>query len=377
MVRATRPAQSTVDKMGLLLAMLREKTIKPVPDSTSFFKPKNLKTVVMKKKYAYFIKWITVLATEQELAIKEARESATRTGGDSDELEIPLPLITGMTGMSIKGVLYEKVLGEGLFGVVYKGKKDELDIAIKVLDLKSTPENTITCEIEIMRLLETTEGVLRLIGYDTLMDYHFIYLSLAQSNLYDFLQLNKKKRFREETVRKIIYQGLTTLKAIHQKRIIHRDIKTDNFMVTIPQTDDHLVTLLLGDFGLARSLDADPIPHDFSRHFHSTPNMEAGGEPTMVDDLIQFGYSLLDMNGKDLNNMPSRALSRLKTQLNSSPKTVLTSHLKFLLPLFEELSLLDHDTAIDYNMLKEKVPLVESTDLQLKLTKVEDSFRLL
>ncbi|KAF0915757.1 hypothetical protein E2562_038729 [Oryza meyeriana var. granulata] len=77
------------------------------------------------------------------------------------------------------------------------------------------------------------------------------------------------RAYPEATVRRIMHQLLRGVKAMHDRRIIHRDIKTDNILVG---EDGDVVKIC--DFGLAMSTEAEP------------PYEKAGTAPYMAPEML-------------------------------------------------------------------------------------------
>ena len=95
-------------------------------------------------------------------------------------------------------------------------------------------------------------------------------------------------------------QGLERLKYIHDKNIIHRDIKTDNFL--IGRKDPDIIYLI--DFGLAKkyrsSRTGKHIKYSKTGNLigsmnYASCNSMKGYEISRRDDLESFGYLLLNL----------------------------------------------------------------------------------
>ena len=59
----------------------------------------------------------------------------------------------------------------------------------------------------------------------------------------------------ESKIREIFYQMLLSVHHCHQKNILHRDIKLENFLIDTSDNDELIVKL--ADFGLACKLEPD------------------------------------------------------------------------------------------------------------------------
>ena len=69
---------------------------------------------------------------------------------------------------------------------------------------------------------------------------------IERGSLYDLLH-KKKVQLSESDKRKIVKQVLSSIAYLHEHDVVHRDIKSHNFLV------DENLTVKLCDFGLARN----------------------------------------------------------------------------------------------------------------------------
>ncbi len=58
------------------------------------------------------------------------------------------------------------------------------------------------------------------------------------------------RHFDLKTILPIAYQMISTIRVVHEERIIHRDIKPDNFLIGANSSDKNVVHLI--DFGLSK-----------------------------------------------------------------------------------------------------------------------------
>lgn len=72
-----------------------------------------------------------------------------------------------------------------------------------------------------------------------------------------------------ETIKSIVFQILLGLRYLHVNRIIHRDIKPQNILISSPRN------VKIADFGLARSF-AFPLRH-YTRDVSTFPRFHVGG----------------------------------------------------------------------------------------------------
>jgi serine/threonine protein kinase len=115
----------------------------------------------------------------------------------------------------------------------------------------------------------------------------------------DILFQEQKKKFSIKTVSMIGIQMLERIEFIHNKYIIHRDIKPDNFLMGL-DTKSHIIYLL--DFGLSKKYRSTKT----KQHIKFTSNNKLtgtaryasinalnGNEQSRRDDLEAIGYVLI------------------------------------------------------------------------------------
>ncbi|KAJ3277051.1 Cyclin-dependent kinase 2 [Terramyces sp. JEL0728] len=143
----------------------------------------------------------------------------------------------------------DEKIGEGTYGVVYKGvqKSSGITVAMKKIRLETEEEgvpSTAIREISLLRELDHP-NVVKLM--DLVHDDKRLWL------VFEFLDMDLKKYMDSITslspslVKSYTFQLLKGLCYCHSRRIIHRDLKPQNLLI-----DQHGM-LKLADFGLARA----------------------------------------------------------------------------------------------------------------------------
>lgn len=149
-------------------------------------------------------------------------------------------------------VKIEKI-GEGTYGVVYKGrhKKTNRFVALKKIRLDSEEEgvpSTAIREISILKELQHPNVVSleEVLMQDGRLYLVFEFLSMDLKKYMD--SLPKEKLMDKQLVKSYLHQLLQAILFCHHRRIIHRDLKPQNLLI------DSKGTIKLADFGLARAL---------------------------------------------------------------------------------------------------------------------------
>ena len=188
-----------------------------------------------------------------------------------------------------------KKLGEGSFGKVYKAEYKNEYFAIKFED-KSKGQNLLESEATIMNYLQGPNiPIIKSFGYSG--DYNILVMQLMDKSLEELF--NKKHKFSIKTTALLAYQMLTVLQYIHDRHIIHRDIKPDNFVMGANELNS---TLYLLDFGLAKkyrsSKTLEQNPYIKKKKLTGTARYASihaleEMEQSRRDDLESIGYVLM------------------------------------------------------------------------------------
>jgi len=166
-----------------------------------------------------------------------------------------------------------KKLGEGTFGMVFectkkKEKQDSTVYAVKMLEHQSSwwgqmsrsanvQWEVFAQEFEMMRKMEH-ENVIKL--FDVFADTHFLYFvmdkyenSLIAAAL-PCLQKGKKG-MPSACIGEIAGQMLASIVYLHDQKIVHRDVKADNYLVDGEQFRGRKFKVVLTDLSTARYLE--------------------------------------------------------------------------------------------------------------------------
>jgi len=185
-------------------------------------------------------------------------------------------------------------IGNGNFGTIYSGKyvKTDEPVAIKIEQINSELL-TLKHETTILNYLYSKGSLYtpKVYWYGTHMKCYILIIPLYEYTLEDMIQNNSMSKIQSI---QIASKMIDILDTIHNLNVIHRDIKTQNFML---KGND----IFLIDFGLSTvSLDDDDEPKTQSSYILGTPkfvsiNIHNGETPSRRDDCISVMYILLYM----------------------------------------------------------------------------------
>ena len=186
-------------------------------------------------------------------------------------------------------------LGEGSFGKVYKAVYDGEYYALKMEDA-SLNLSLLEAEATILQYLQGP-NIPKFISYGYNKEHNILVMQLLDKSLDDYIfQL---KTFSVKTTAILGYQMINILKYIHDKHIIHRDIKPDNFAMGPKELNGILYII---DFGLAKkyrsSKTLKQLPLTKRKSLTGTAryasiNALQGYEQSRRDDLESAGYVLM------------------------------------------------------------------------------------
>ena len=188
----------------------------------------------------------------------------------------------------------EQIIGNGMFGDVYKAKciKKDIYYAVKTEKFKSD-YNTLNHESSVLKYLydNRCRSIPSISWYGLHKTTLCLVTPLYDMTLTDFLQQNN---FPHESLYKLFPKMITLMQNIHELHVIHRDIKPDNFMVKNNE-------LFLIDFGLSHvCIDENSQHVENTQQTEITGNIRfcsyyvmTGEKPSIRDDMISLGFLFL------------------------------------------------------------------------------------
>ena len=244
--------------------------------------------------------------------------------------------------------LIEKI-GEGSFGSIYKSQNTRTReyVAIKVEPVKNETK-LLKNESLLYQYLINSSGIpkVKWFGKDT-ANYYMVIDLLGES-----LQTIKNKRtlFSLKLTLQIGIQIINLLKTIHDKSLVHRDIKPDNFLLGL---NNDAKNIFIIDFGFCKSYKKNDqhIPQKNTHNLIGSPtyaslNAHNFMELSRRDDLESLGYMLiyfylgtLSWQGISGLNNTNESIKQLKMNIlhNNKLPPVIINYMNYVRSLeFEE-----------------------------------------
>uniref|UniRef100_A0A0D9WZX8 Uncharacterized protein n=1 Tax=Leersia perrieri TaxID=77586 RepID=A0A0D9WZX8_9ORYZ len=199
-------------------------------------------------------------------------------------------------------------LGEGGFGVVYKGVLSGQEVAVKRL-AKGSNQGLEEMKNELVLVAKLHhKNLVRLLGFcleegERLLVYEYMSNKSLDTFLFDEehkRQLDWMTRFR---IIEGVARGLQYLHQDSQKKIVHRDMKASNILL------DADMNPKIGDFGLARLFGQDQT-REITKHIVGTfgymsPEYVTHGQYSTKLDVFSFGIIVIEIvTGRRRNNGP-------------------------------------------------------------------------
>ena len=176
------------------------------------------------------------------------------------EMKIPVlqeTLIIKKTGDPDKYYKKIKDLGSGSYGHVYKAKNIIMDNIVAIKVIEKVQDNVvddleIKNEITILKKLSHPNIVKIYEFFDTTLYYYIVTEYCKKGELFSYI----KNRYSERQLAVLFYQVFSGLYYLHENRILHRDLKLENLMVS--EIEEDVVTgesyfwIKIIDFGTAK-----------------------------------------------------------------------------------------------------------------------------
>ena len=252
-------------------------------------------------------------------------------------------------------------IGEGSFGCIYKAEYNGEYYALKFEKIEKS-QNLLENEAIMMNYLKGS-NIPYVKFYGSTTNYNILVMQLLGKNLETLFE--EKKPFSLKTVSMLGYQIVSILENIHNRHILHRDIKPDNFVMGINSSSQYVYLL---DFGLAkkyrssRTLKQIPLINRnkvVGTTRYLSINALKGFEHSRRDDLEAAGYVLiylikghLPWQGITSKDKVDRYRKLLKRKIEITPKELCEGLPEEFEKYVSYTRGLDYYEEPDYDMLK-------------------------
>ncbi|KAG6868708.1 bifunctional choline kinase/ethanolamine kinase cki1 [Termitomyces sp. T159_Od127] len=191
-----------------------------------------------------------------------------------------------------------KKIGEGSFGVIFEGTNllNSQTVAIKFEPRKAEAPQ-LRDECRSYRILAGCTGIPQIYHFGQEGLHNILVIDLLGPSLEDLFDMCGRK-FSTKTVCMAARQMISRVQTIHEKNLIYRDIKPDNFLIGRSGTKGSNVIHVV-DFGMAKQY-RDPktkqhIPYRERKSLSGTArymsiNTHLGREQSRRDDLEALGH---------------------------------------------------------------------------------------
>lgn len=193
--------------------------------------------------------------------------------------------------------------GHGAFGAIYSCSlvnDPSVKLALKC-EINSEKRHILRREVEIHRALNNSPYFPELFDVDHTDSFHFLVMELLGPTITQMRNTMKSKQFSAPTTIKIGIEMLRCVEQMHERGILHRDLKPGNFLVRPHGT----YPIVLIDFGLCRRF-IDPETHELleprvkpgfvGTNAYASLNAHLGKELGRRDDLFSWFFSLLKIH---------------------------------------------------------------------------------
>ncbi|XP_065660136.1 serine/threonine-protein kinase/endoribonuclease IRE1 isoform X2 [Hydra vulgaris] len=203
---------------------------------------------------------LTLKSSQNSLSSNHSNSSTSSLSGGSTDHFYPIEDEEGYVHIGKIQFNPKHLLGRGCEGtVVYRGKFDERDVAVKRIlpDCFSFADR----EVQLLRESDEHPNVIRYYCREDDKLFQYIALELCQATLQEYVHVSTFEK-KGLTPSDVLFQTLSGIAHLHSLNIVHRDIKPHNVLISYPNASG-VIKAMISDFGLCKKL-------AFGRHSFSS-----------------------------------------------------------------------------------------------------------
>jgi len=185
-----------------------------------------------------------------------------------------------------------EVIGKGSTGKVYRAcrRKDGEQVALKVVSTVNDDGQAMIAKAEFSLLQRMSHpSIVRALEFFEVPGNAVLVLTLFDGSPLS-VTVKREHRLSEETARKLFVQLLQALDYLHQNRIVHRDVKPANVLISHNLTDLKLI-----DFNIGRYLPEGGALSPECTRSYAAPEVKNGRAPGEASDIWGAGLCLCMM----------------------------------------------------------------------------------
>jgi len=225
-----------------------------------------------------------------------------------------------MVGKTVSHYSILEKIGEGGMGVVYKARDTKLD---RMVALKFLPQHLTYEAVEKERFIHEAKTASALNHSNITTIYEIDEFQGQTFIAMEYIQGKTLKRLIEKEtlpIKKVLDIGIQVCEALtlaHEKGIVHRDIKSENIMLTSRGQ------VKITDFGLAKLKGAEKLTQTRSTlgtAAYMSPEQASGEEVDHRSDIFSFGVVLYELLAKRLPFGGEHLAAIIYSILNEEPQ---------------------------------------------------------
>ena len=182
-----------------------------------------------------------------------------------------------------------EVIGKNSFSKVYKAKNKITNqyVVIKEIEKSKINIQNFSTQIENWKKLKS-ENIVEIIDKFETKDYYYLIMELCYISLDDYLKIRKDPLSIEE-IKELLLELNKCFKEMKEKKIIHKNIKLSNILLSLNKSNINKICFKLSDFGLSNFVNE-----------YKTNNMSSNGSSNTISPEILKGEENLISDKSDI-----------------------------------------------------------------------------